>query len=266
MKRHTTKWKPLIPFLFVAAGFLLSQTAAKAQDNNAITVYQYRHVPSDKIDEFIKRETTYWTKVAEKAVQNKTMSFWALFEKVGGYDLPNSSNFLFINTFPDIDRVGEVFANADKTAGVKMEQMETESMSTTTSMFFLNGRGWAQVNNANPPQDFNYVVMVYHDTGNPDSLINLENKYWQPFVTDAMNNKKTSLKAWGNAAVLSPSGPDIKFTTVSYDIYKTLKDALMPHWDASLTFPQEGLTQIGNLERGPRASVVYRVVKVVSAN
>ena len=33
-----------------------------------ITVYQYRHVPDDKIDEFLKRETTYWSKVAEKAV------------------------------------------------------------------------------------------------------------------------------------------------------------------------------------------------------
>src|SRR5258705_12791177 len=76
-----------------------------------ITTYQYRHVPDEKIDEFIKRETTYWSKVAQKAVDNKKMSFWALLEKIGGYDLLNSSNFLFINTFPDIYAVyrGEVF-------------------------------------------------------------------------------------------------------------------------------------------------------------
>ena len=61
---------------------------------NAITVYQYRHVPDSKIDEFIKRETTYWSKVAKKAVDNKKMTFWALLEKVGGYDLPNCCRWL----------------------------------------------------------------------------------------------------------------------------------------------------------------------------
>lgn len=75
-----------------------------------ITVYQYRHVPVDKINEFVKREATYWSKVAEKAVKDKTMTFWALLEKVGGYDLPNSSNYLFINTFPNIEKVNEVEA------------------------------------------------------------------------------------------------------------------------------------------------------------
>src|SRR5271154_6322881 len=86
-----------------------------AQDHS-ITVYQYRHVPNDKIEEFIKRETTYWSKVAEKALKDKTMTFWAVFEKVGGYDLPNSSNYLFINTFPDVDKMGDVFSNVEATA------------------------------------------------------------------------------------------------------------------------------------------------------
>ena len=75
------------------------QLKSKAQDDRSITVYQYRRVPADKIDEFVKRETTYWSKVAEKATKDKTMTFWALLEKVDGYDMPNSSNFLFINTF-----------------------------------------------------------------------------------------------------------------------------------------------------------------------
>lgn len=36
-----------------------------------ISVYQYRNVPDKNIEEFLKRETTYWSKVAEKAVANK---------------------------------------------------------------------------------------------------------------------------------------------------------------------------------------------------
>ena len=242
------------------------QAKLKAQDDRSITVYQYRRVPDNKIDEFIKRETTYWSKVAEKAVKDKTMTFWALLEKQGGYDMPNSSNYLFINTFPDIDKVGAVFGSAEKITGVPMAKMETNSISTTTSQFFVHGRGWQQAANANPPKDFNYVVMIYHDTNNPDSLITLENNYWGPFIKKAMDNKQTPQMAWGNAVILSPSGENIKFTTVSYDIYKTLQDALMPNWDSKTVFPDEGLSKIGGLETSRRGSVVYRVVKVVSAN
>ena len=231
-----------------------------------ITVYQYRHVPNDKVDEFIKRETTYWSKVAEKAAKDKTMTFWALLEKQGGSDMANSSNFLFINTFPDIDKVGDVFNNAEATAGVKMDEMETNSISTTTSQFFLHDENWAQATSAMPDKDFNYVVMNYHNTDYPDSLVNLEKTYWEPFIQKAMSDGQTPQKAWGNAVVLSPRGENIKFTTVSYDLFKTLQDALMPKWDPKTEFPNDGLNMIGKIESGRRGTVVYRVVKVVSSS
>jgi len=230
-----------------------------------ITVYQYRHVPDDKVEEFVKRETTYWSKVAEKAVKDKSMTFWALLEKVGGYDMPNSSNFLFINTFPDIDKTNEVFTNVESIAGVKMSEMETYSMSTTTSQFFLHNEGWAQDAKADPAKDFNYVVMIYHDSQYADSLIGLENKYWLPFVKKAMDNNQTPMMAWGNARVLAPAGDNIKFTTVSYDLYKTLQEALMPIWDTKTVFPDKGLDRINKLELTRRGISIYRIVKVVSA-
>ncbi len=250
------------------AFFLVAFQPAFAQDANSreVTVYQYRHVPDNKIDEFIKRETTYWSKVAQKAVKKKTMTFWALLEKVGGYDLPNHSNFLFVNTFPNIDSIGDVFNAPEKTAGVPMAQMETNSISTVTSEFFLHSVGWAQVDNADPAKDFNYINFIYHNTNYADSLIALENKYWSPFIKDAMNKKWTPQKAWGNAVVLSPSGDDIKFTTVSYDLYKNLADALMPNLSADAQIPMEGLSKIGAIETGRRGSVIYRIVKVVAAN
>jgi len=257
----------MISHILLLAFLIGSQLQSGAQDDSSsITVYQYRHVPDNKIAEFIKRETTYWSKVAEKAVKGKTMTFWALFEKIGGYNLPNSSNYLFVNTFPNIDKVGDVFGSAEKITGVPMAKMETNSMSTVTSEFFLHSRGWAERANVTPKNDFNYVTMVYHDTNYPDSLIALENKYWSPFIKKAMDNKQTPQMAWGNAIVLSPFGEDIKFTTVSYDIYKTLQDALMPALAPNIEFPTEGLGKINALELNRRGSVIYRVVKVVSAN
>jgi hypothetical protein len=254
------------PLKFFAFVLMLSCFQHVSAQNNAITVYQYRHVPEDKIDEFVKRETTYWIKVAKKAVDDKKLTFWALLEKVGGYDLPNSSNFLFINTYTDIDKAGDVWNNVEATAGVKIAQMETGSMSTTTSMFFLHNEDWAQAAKAVPANDFGYVDIVYHNTNYPDSLISLEKTYWHPYIQKAMDSHQTAQLAWGNASVLSPSGDNIKFTTISFDLYKTLADALMPHLATGAGFPVEGLTKIGNLEISRRGSAIYRIVKVVSAN
>jgi len=235
---------------------------------NAVTAYQYRHVPDDKIDEFIKRETTYWSKVAQKAVDNKKMTFWALLEKVGGYDLPNSSNFLFVNTFPDIDAVyrGEVFDASAVFPGVQMNLMETNSISTTTSMFFLHDESWEQAAKANPEKDFNYVVMYYHNSSRPDSFISLERKYWQPFIKNAMDKSLTKQLGWGNAVVLSPAGDNIKFNTVSYDLYATLGDALLTPWEPKIVFPVKGLDLLDKIRLNRSGKALYRIVKVVSSN
>ena len=252
-----------ITVAFVSIIFLPSNLSA--QEDRSITTYQFRRVPDDKRDEFIKRETTYWSKVAEKAVNEKTMTFWALFEKVSGYDMPNSSNFLFINTFPNIDKVDAVFSNVEATAGVKIQDMETNSMSVTTAQVFVHNENWVQAANANPEKDFKYVVMNYHNTDNRDSLINLEKKYWEPFIKKAMDNNQTPQKAWGNAVVLAPMGDNIKATTISYDLYSTLQDALYPKWDPKAVFPTKGLQMIGKISLNRRGTAVYRIVKVVTS-
>ena len=59
-------------------------------------------------------------------------------------------------------------------------------------------------------------------------------------------------------------GDNIKFTTVSYDIYKTLQDALMPVWDPKTVLPTKGLGMIDKLELTRRGISVYRIVKVVT--
>ncbi|MDO6430886.1 hypothetical protein Q4E93_09815 [Flavitalea sp. BT771] len=263
--KHSNKFISMFICCIAALGSIICSPERLCAQNRAITVYQYRHVPGDKTEEFIKRETTYWSKVAEKAAKDKTMTFWALLEKVGGYDLPNSSNYLFINTFPDIDKAPSVFSDVETVAGVKMADMETFSMSTVTSEFYLHDENWAQDAKAAPEKDFNYVVMNYHNTNYADSLIKLEKVYWQPFIQKAMDNDQTPQTAWGNAVVLAPLGDDIKFTTVSYDLYKTLQDALMPHWDPKTVFPVKGLGIINKTEVSRRGIAVYKVIKVVTA-
>lgn len=262
MKNKTISTSKFLYSLALMAFFLGIQMNGIAQ----ITSYQYRRVPDDKIGEFIKRETTYWAKVAQKAVDEKKMTFWALFEKVGGYDLPNSSNFLFINTFPNIDSSGSIWGTAEAVGGAPMDQMETNSISTTTSQFFLHGENWVQAAIAKPGNDFNYVVMNYHNSNFPDSFVNLEKKYWQPFIKAGMDKKQTKQMAWGNAIVLSPTGGDIKFSSVSYDLFSTLQDALMTVWDPKTAFPAKLFPLLDKITISRSARVIYRIVKVIDTN
>ncbi len=248
-----------------------SEMAAQTPEPPAptITVYQYRRVAGTKRDEFIRRETTYWAEIAKKALASGNLTFWALLEKVGGYDLENSSNFLFVNTFKDIDKVGEIYSTAALKAAfpnLTVDKIETNSISTVTSQFFLHDEGWEQAAGAVPEKDFNYISMVYHNSSAPADLISLEKKHWGPFIKGAMDKKQTTQMGWGNAIVLSPHGSNIHFNTVSYDLYPNLKEALNPTWDPKTVLPTEGLTAIGKLETEGRGSVVYHIIKVVAGN
>jgi hypothetical protein len=261
----TDRLKIVIASVLVAMIFCVQNVIA--QEDESISIYQYRKVDDGKVDEFIERETKYWSKVAQKAVDEGKLGFWGLFQKVGGYDMPNSSNFLFVNTFPDLPDMDEMGGMWDAQAvfpDVAMEDMETYSMSQNTSMLFVKPAGWAQAEGVNPEEDFKYVAFVYHNANSPGALIDAENEIWAPFIKSAMDAGKVTQKAWGNARILSPTGEEIKYNTISFDVYPSLKEALDPTWAEDLEGPD--MTKIGEAEGNRRAGVVYRIVHVVSAN
>jgi hypothetical protein len=262
-KLKSYRSKIIVTSVLVAIAFSF-QTAIAQEENNAISVYQYRKVQNDKVSEFIERETKYWSRVAQKAADEGKLEFWALLQKVGGYDLDNSSNFLFINTFPDIDNMGGIWDATAVFPDIPVEDMETYSISKNTSVIFVKSQYWEQASNANPENDFKYVSFVYHNANDPAGLIEAENEVWAPFIKSAMDNGKTTQKAWGNARILSPTGPEINYNTISFDLYPSLKEALDPTWSEDLEAPD--MTSIGEVEGNRRASIVYRIVHVVSAN
>lgn len=229
-----------------------------------LSIYQYRHVPNDKVEEFIKRETTYWKKVAENSMKDGNLQFWGLFQKMGGIDIQNSSNFLFIVTLNDIDKMEGMWDPSKVFPDVPEDQIETFSMSTVTTQLFVKASDWQQVEGAVPAEHFKYMNMVYHTTTDQAGLIKFENDVWAPFIKGAMDKKLTSQTAWGNAVILSPTGPKAKFNTISFDIYPSLKEVLDTTTDENLEYPD--MTSIGELEDGPRGTVIYKIVDAISAN
>jgi hypothetical protein len=155
--------------------------------------------------------------------------------------------------------------DVEKIAGVKIGEMEDYSFTTVTSEFFVKDREWVQSKNANPAKDFNYVVVNYQNTNYQDSLIKLEKKYWEPFLKSAMDKGQTSQVAWGNAVVLAPRGENIKATTISFDLFKTLGDALLQTWDPKVVFPTKLFGPLGKIQINRPGISVYRMVKVISA-
>ncbi len=265
MKRNYFKRSPVI--LFMIAMMFCCVTSSYSQ---TITTFQYRHVAPDKVDEFVKRETTYWSKVAKKAVDQGKMTFWALLEKVGGTDMNEAPNYMFINTFPDMDAdLSKVFDPTSLFPGVPMSKMETYSISTETAMIFLTGdstNGWQQAANAVPGKDFNYIVISYHNSTDPGTFNQIEKDKWAPFIKAAMDNGQSDQKAWGNSLVLAPTGGSMKFNCLSYDLYSTLTAALSPHWSADTKFPTDALDSLQKISLATPARIVYRIVKVVTKN
>ncbi|MEO6289371.1 MAG: hypothetical protein ABIO76_05600 [Ginsengibacter sp.] len=264
MKKESYFRKLLLSAIILMALCLAGSATTTAQ---GITTYQYRYVAPDKQAEFIRRETTYWSKVAQRAIDKGSLTFWGLFQKIGGVDIPNSPNFLFVNTYPDID--GDMSGLWDPTKlfpGVAADKINTYGMSTELMNVFLHDEGWQQGAGVDPVKDFQYVVMNYHNSTNPTQFIATEKNQWGPFIQASMDNKLTDQKGWGSAIVLSPIGGKMMFNCVSFDLYSTLNAALMQPWKPDTKFPMEGLDSLQKISINSPMTFVYRVVKVVSKN
>ena len=227
-------------------------------------VFQYRHIPQENVATFIERETTYWQKVAQKAVDDGKLGFWGLFEKVGVYDAPNTSNFLFINTFPDVDAEG-IWNPAEVFPNMSVEDMETMSLGEVTSQIFVAPESWVDGANATPEEDYNYVVMNYFDAPDVGAWLEMENTVFMPWITEAMKDPNTSQCAWGNARILAPLGGGMNATTISMDLFPSLHHALRPQSPNTMSDEAgEAISAQWNQLRSPHHRVVYRVVAVVS--
>ncbi len=239
---------------------LLTVVQASAQ----ISVYQYRRVDPGKMQEVLKRETTYWSKVAENAMTKGNLEFWAILTRAGGVNnVDERPNLLFVNTFKDIDNTDGMWDPSKVFPNVKMEDMETFSMSTVVHNFHVKPQRFVQASSAVPASDFKYISLIYHSSTAPNQTIALEQEHWEPFIKTSMDAGKTSQKAWGNATILSPRGGGFSPTTISFDIYPSLKEALDPTWSDDVKFPEEGLAKINELESG-RGVFIWKIEMVVS--
>lgn len=227
-----------------------------SQIHGQVMSVQYRAVPDEHISDFIHRETTYWSQVAQKAIDNKQMLAWELWERVGGWDIDdNSSNFVFVNVFEDataLDNLSEMWGVIPEVLpDMRMSDMETNSLSKVTASIYLQGR-------AGVGEGGNYAVVNYSMADDIDTFLEFETEKWLPFITNAISSGKTSTMGWSASTLLSPRGTYMPFNVMTVDQYDKMSDALMPDFDESLTFP-DMVEYSQSLER--KYIGIYRLVK-----
>ena len=267
MKTPTQFQIRFLKFLLIPVFLLGLDSQSIAQE---ISVWQFRHVDQANMEEFIKRETTYWSKVAEAGIAKGNLQFWGLFVKQGGFNLPEGPNVIFVNTFKDIDAInmGELWNVSAVFPDVPMDQMETGSISETLHMFFVSPGNMVTKEGSVPDDHFNFIRFIFHNTNSPGELIALEDEHWAPFIKASMDAGQTTQVAWGNARILAPSGPNVDANTISFDIYPDMKSALTGGFveGETVEFPTDALEKINELEINRRFNNVYRRIQVINAN
>ena len=230
-----------------------------------ITTHAYRKVAPENMQEYLKRETTYWKKFAEQEVKKGNLTFWGIFQRVGGTNLDNTSNILIINTFNDIDKnvnwanIQNLFPN------VNMEDIQTHSLSTDTATIFLQSeQNHTEGKMAIPSEDFKYVKIVYHNPKIPGKLLDFEKNKWKPMMQEAMDKGQTTMTGWGNARILHPASSKFPYKTESHDIFASLGDALAPLFSEEMEIEQDFFFDVEDNEVGPRSVQLYRIVSIVT--
>jgi hypothetical protein len=172
---------------------------------------------------------------------------------------------LIVNEFKDLDKGADWAAVDGLFPDVKMEDIQTATLSKNTDNLFLRGPdNHTQGTNADPAKDFNFVKVLYHNTNDLGKHLTFEAEKWKPMIQKAMNEGKTTMKGWGNAQIVAPESGKFPYSAYSYDIFSTLHEALAPAFVEGWEFPEGFFDDVDGIYEGPRHVNIYRVVAVVT--
>ena len=253
--QHERTFKSIASFLLCMFMLALSVLSTK-EAHGQVAIMQYRHVADENMQEFVHRETTYWSQIAQKAIDEGKMEYWAMWQKVGGWNLDEGSNFLFINVFKDksgFDHLNEVWDGGAVFPEISPANYDTYDMSTVKHMLFVESIADA---GDTPPK---YLRMNYGKVHDQEKALAIEMR-WKDFIDKQIAQKKTDTTSWRLARVLAPTGASIPFDIITMDGFQSLSDAVYPTWAEDTEFPD--MSGFDEAQTRDRVSV-YALVKAV---
>lgn len=184
-----------------------------------IAYLQYRVVPIDRQQEFIEKETKYWSKVAKAAIDKGQMSGWSLWRKIGVTE-QGAPNYVFVNTFESIDKIDQeaVWSEGNMSAmGVSPSVVETNSFAPTAFDY------WMQVEDV-VQGDYKYALVNYAMPSNLGAFIEDNKTVWKPFHDKNVQAGNMGMTSWGMMSVISPKGNLARFSVLTWDGFNKLSD------------------------------------------
>ena len=177
-------------------GFALLASLSMTAQYYSIT---YVSVASENIEEFERKETTYWAKVKKAAIDKGEQNLWLLARKVGTAG-NNDVNYAFVNGYPSLEAMLSTSWNPE-TLGFNVQ----DAMSPYTVYEIHNYKVLDQI----PGQGF----------------VSENQNLWKPMMEETIKSGESGLTNWGIGAKIYPMGQD-ESTVMTWDGYKTLVDAM----------------------------------------
>lgn len=237
--------------LLLGAGFIIPVSGQ-------IVLIQTRYVAEKDVDEFIHRETNYWSEVANRAIIERRLVRWELWQIATGMDIDEGPNFFFINEYrkpTDVDLNAEIWDYTRVFPDMKKSDIETQSLSKIVDRVYL----YSQVHLIKSEPKI--LRVNYARASDLGRYLELENTLWHEFVKERMESNQTNVVSWDLMRVMSPGGEDQTFNALTIDGFDKLSDALQTSYGENPNYPDldqfrevhvKGTTKIYSLVKAVR--------------
>ena len=176
-------------------GFALLASLSMTAQYYSIT---YVSVASENIEEFERKETTYWAKVKKAAIDKGEQNLWLLARKVGTAG-NNDVNYAFVNGYPSLEAMLSTSWNPE-TLGFNVQ----DAMSPYTVYEIHNYKVLDQI----PGQGGKYSVWNYARPKNMKGFVSENQNLWKPMMEETIKSGESGLTNWGIGAKIYPMGQD----------------------------------------------------------
>ncbi len=201
--------------VFVLAVFIGVSSLAQ------VAYLQYRVVPAERQQEFVEKETKYWAKVAQSAIDQGNMIGWSLWRKVGITEA-GAPNYVFVNLYEDTESIdpGAVWSESNvQSMGVSPAMVETNSFAPTAFDYWMQLEDMIE-------GEYQYAVVNYAMPDDVGAFIEENKTLWKPLHQQNITDGNNGMKSWGLMSVIHPRGKLGRFTVLTWDGFDKMSDVL----------------------------------------
>ena len=177
-----------------------------------VAYLQYRWFPGIGNAEFVEKETKYWAKVAQSAIDQGNLNGWSLWRKVGVTNT-GEPNYVFVNIYESPEKVNpeKIWSNENiEKMGVAPDMVETNSFAPVTFDY------WMQLEDM-IAGDYKYAIVNYAMPANRTGFITENKSLWKPLHQKNITNGTGGMTSWGMMSVIMPRGNDGRFSVLTWD-------------------------------------------------